>query len=225
MYFRQIRDAATNALTYLLADEERREAVVIDPLRIQATLILALLAERGVRLRHVLRTHVHQPARAECGKLCPSTGATLMLGHGSPEDIGGERVEDGALIHCGAEVLSVIATPGHAPGSVCYLWQDRLFCGDTLLIRGSDCVGLDADPGLLFDSVKQKLFVLPDETLVFPGHDASGRTVSTIGEERRYNADFAQSSREDFVAAAIKACEPPVLRTKGSRISHGLGAW
>jgi hypothetical protein len=114
MYFRQIRDAATNALTYLLADEERREAVVIDPLRIQATLILALLAERRVRLRHVLRTHVHQPARAECGKLCPSTGATLMLGRGSPEDIGGERVEDGALIHCGActwQRLLLVARP------------------------------------------------------------------------------------------------------------------
>lgn len=225
MVFRQIHDAATNALTYLLADEDSRNAIVIDPLKTQATLILALLAERNLRLRHVLRTHVHQPSRAECGELCPSTGATLILGKGSPDDIGGERVDEDTTICCGPLQLSVILTPGHAPGSVCYLWQDRLFCGDTLLIRNCDCVGPDADPGLLFDSVKQKLFVLPDETLVFPGHDANGRTVSTIGEERRYNANFAQSSREGFVAAALKACEPPVLRTKGARISHGLGAW
>ena len=77
MYFRQIQDAASQALTYLLADDESLQAVVIDPLSTQATLILALLAERGLQLRYVLRTHVHQSSRAECGSLCPATGATL----------------------------------------------------------------------------------------------------------------------------------------------------
>lgn len=225
MVFRQIHDAATNALTYLLADEDSRNAIVIDPLKTQATLILALLAERNLRLRHVLRTHVHQPSRAECGELCPSTGATLILGKGSPDDISGERVDEDTTICCGPLQLSVILTPGHAPGSVCYLWQDRLFCGDTLLIRNCDCVGPDADPGLLFDSVKQKLFVLPDETLVFPGHDANGRTVSTIGEERRRNPAFAQSSREAFIASAIE--EPlAVSATQNSTLlSHMQGRW
>lgn len=225
MYFRQIHDAATNALTYLLADEESRDAIVIDPLKTQATLILALLAERSLCLRHVLRTHVHRPARAGCGELCPSTGATLILGKGSPDDIGGERVDDSSVIHCGPHKLIVIATPGHAPGSVCYLWQDRLFCGDTLLIRSCDCVGPDANPGLMFDSVKQKLFVLPDETLVFPGHDARGRTVSTIGEERRHNPAFAQLNREAFVAAASRTSSSGAGRTQGARLSHGQGAW
>jgi len=225
MYFRQIHDAATNALTYLLADEDSRDAIVIDPLKTQATLILALLAERGLRLRHVLRTHVHQPARAECGELCPSTGATLILGNGSPNDIGGERVDDGAIICSGPLQLSVIATPGHAPGSICYLWQDRLFCGDTLLICGCDCLGEDADPGRMFDSVKQKLFILPDETLVFPGHDPNGRTVSTIGEERRRNTSFAAASREAFIATASEDALAGSTTQNSPLLSHARGRW
>ena len=225
MYFRQIHDASSNALTYLLADEAAGEAVVIDPLRSQATLILAMLAERKLRLIHVLRTHVHQPARAECGELCPSTGASLILGAGSPADIDGLRVEDGAEIHCGSLTLRVIDTPGHAPGSVCYLCEDRLFCGDTLLIENRDCISADHDPGALFDSVKHKLLILPDETLVFPGHDARGRTVSSIGEERRRNAAFAQPSREDFVAATRRQRRRLAQMNESPLISHGLGKW
>lgn len=225
MYFRQLHDAASNALSYLLADECTRDAVVIDPLRSQATLILAMLAERGLHLCHVLRTHVHQAARAECDELCPGTGASLILGADSPAEFEAKRVADGAEILCGRKRLRVITTPGHAPGSVCYLWQDRLFTGDTLLIQNCDCIGADAEPGRLFDSVKQKLFILPDETLVFPGHDACGRTVSTIGEERRHNAAFTLPSREAFVAAVRRQRSRHGQMNESSLISHSLGQW
>lgn len=224
MYFRQIHDAASNALTYLLADEASSEAVVIDPLRSQATLILAMLAERSLRLIHVLRTHVHRPSRAECGELCPATGATLILGERSPDDIDGLRAADDDIVRFGNEALRVISTPGHAPGSVCFLWRDRLFCGDTLLIADCDCIAPDADPGALFDSVKQKLFTLPDETLVFPGRDANGRTVSTIREERQRNPFFSLSNREAFIAATSGEGVPKSSPIS-ARISHGLGNW
>ncbi|MBS1210707.1 MAG: metallo-beta-lactamase family protein [Proteobacteria bacterium] len=225
MYFRQIHDSASNALTYLLADEEAGVAVVVDPLRSQATLILAMLAERNLRLVHVLRTHVHQPARAECGELCPSTGATLILGADSPAEIEGTRVEEGSEIRCGALVFRVIDTPGHAPGSVCYLCGDRLLCGDTLLIENRDNVTADEDPGCLFDSVKHKLLILPDETLVFPGHDTRGRTISSIGEERRRNIAFTQPSREAFVAETRRKRRRQPHMQESALISHGLGKW
>ncbi|GAB2877360.1 MBL fold metallo-hydrolase [Uliginosibacterium flavum] len=225
MHFRQLFDAESKALTYLLADGKAGEAVVIDPLKSQATLILALLAEHNLRLTYVLRTHVHRPDRSDCGELCLRTGAHFMLGENTPDDIPSQRLADGACINFGVEHITVLATPGHTPGSVCYLWQDRLFSGDTLCIRGCDCAGDDADPGQLFDSVKHKLFTLADETLVFPGHELNGRTVSTIQEERQYNPSFAGLNREAFVVAAREDVRTSPRKRKTALLSHGQGKW
>ena len=100
------------------------------------------------------------------------------------------------------------ATPGHTVCSVSYLWQDRVFCGDALELGGcSQAKDSDCDPGRLYDSVLNQLFMLPDETLVFPGHDFHGRTVSTIGEERRHNPFFQPHSRDRFVSR-YRALQP-----------------
>lgn len=199
MFFRQIFDAESRSYTYLLADEHAGDAIAIDPLKAQATLILAILAERGLHLSHVLRTHASDPQLHDCGRLCPGTGAAFVVGEGTPETITGQRAGDGAHLCFGAEHLSVIATPGITPGCVCYLWQDRLFTGDTLWLHGCAHFPAEAEAGHLYDSVTKRLFCLPDETLVFPGHDFHGRTVSTIGEERGCNPAFTGQSRDMFV--------------------------
>jgi len=224
MYFRQIPDTGSHALTYLLADEVAGKAVVIDPLCSQATMILSVLAESGLHLECVLRTHVHYPDGCGCGDLCPQTGARFFLGVRNPEAIAGQRVSDGEEIRFGAEVLRVIDTPGHTPGSVCYLWQDRLFTGETLLIQGCGTCSNEVEAGLLYDSVTRRLFALPDETLVFPGYDENGRTVSTIREERTRNLAFAVHSRGEFSALQCSARERE--RERSPRlVSHRLGWW
>jgi sulfur dioxygenase len=214
MYFRQFVSRETSALTYLLADPRNRDAVVIDPQPRQDELILSLLAERELRLTLVLRTHLHQHESSDCDELCRHTGAELVVGALARCDSARRKVKHGDTLVFGDEVLRVLATPGHTPGSVSYLWRDRLFCGDALAIRA--CVAADdpeSDLGHIYDSVTRQLFLLPDETLVFPGHEVDGRTVSTIAEERQRNPYFAGRSRDAF--AALLAQHKPAYTPSG----------
>jgi len=197
--FRQLYSARDASFTYLLADPRERDAIVIDPQPDQDELIMALLAERDLRLTRVLRTHVHSGASGACEGLCRHTGAELVVGAGTSCCEAKRVVAHGDTLVFGSEVLRVLATPGHTPGSVSYLWRDRLFCGDALLLRGCSTPDDPAvDVGRLFDSVTLRLFLLADETLIFPGHANEGRTVSTIAEERQRNPYFSGKSRDDF---------------------------
>ena len=186
-------------MTYLLGDPVSKDAVVIDPLRRQATLLQALLAEQGLRLKYVLRTHVHRPDTIDCGDLCAQSGARYVIGAANAEDLPGERVREGDQLRFGEELLSVIETPGHTPGCVTYLWRDRIFCGDLLEIGGCTPAVEETHAGALFDSVRHRIFVLQGETLVFPGHDHARRTVSTVAEERLTNVAFSGLSRDAFI--------------------------
>ena len=200
MMFLQLFDTDTCVLTYLIADPNSKQAVVIDPLPTQATLLLALLADYGCQLKYVLRTHVHRPNRIDCAGLCPRTGAIYLVGKHNGADIPGERVTESDVIHFGDQQITVLETPGHTPGCISFFWRDRIFCGDVLEIGGCGQAQDETDPGAMYDSVTQKLFPLPDETLVFPCHDYTGRTVSTIAEERKRNLAFASVSRDQFIA-------------------------
>ena len=181
-YFRQLIDPSSAAMTYLLADPVARRALLIDPHPAHETLIDALLAERGFELCHVLHTHSHL---LPVDRLLPARPLTTET-----------------RVHFGAESLRAIATPGHTTHCASFLWRDRLFCGDALALGGCpQQSGDDCDPRSIYDSVVDRLFALPAETLVFPGHDAHGRTVSTIGEERSRNPFFLARSRDAFVTA------------------------
>ena len=111
MIFRQLFNPADSAMTYLIGDPASGEAVVIDPLKYQATLIRALLAEHHLRLKYVLRTHVHAPNRVDCGNLCPHTGAQFVIGRHNDSSLAGERVADGDVLRFGDESIAVIETP------------------------------------------------------------------------------------------------------------------
>ena len=197
MIFRQLSSFDTAALTYLVADAVAREAAVIDVTAEQHPVLLALLDERDLRLRYVLRTHSHAGVQDAAADLCRHTGAKLAGGTSRRTPLA-----DGDALDFGSELLRVIATPGHTPDSVCFLWRDRLFTGDTLEIGGwVPAPTPEADPGRLYDSVTHRLFVLPEETLVFPAHAFHHRRVSTVGEERTHNRCFANPSRDAFVSA------------------------
>ena len=208
MYFRQFFEPDQAAMSYLLADPATGQAVAIDPRPdpCQALLLSALLAERHFDLGFILLTHVHVDPGNSLPDLYP--GAQVIIGRGGRRLSGQRAVAHGEQLQVGEADIRVIATPGHTACSVSYLWQDRVFCGDALELGGcSQAKDNDCDPGRLYDSVLNQLFMLPDETLVFPGHDFHGRTVSTIGEERRHNPFFQPHSRDRFVSR-YRALQP-----------------
>lgn len=199
MYFRILSAPSGPHLTYLLADCDEQEAVVIDPHPEQTELIRAILDERMLSLRFVLLTHVHARQRPDPKPLCAHSGAQLVIGeqaHALPD---ARRVRHGEHLLFGNEVIRILGTPGHTAGCLSYLCRDRLFCGDVLDVDNCTCDHEEADPGKLFDSLTQRLFLLPAETLVFPAHARRGRTVSTIAEERIRHAHLCNGSRETFI--------------------------
>lgn len=201
--FRQLFDAESGTLTYVIGDLAAREAVVIDPVHEQVDAVLGALKAMhpDMRLRYIVETHVHADHITGATRLKEATGAQAVVSCHGGAACAEVQIDEGAEIRFGNEVLHAIATPGHTAGCVSYLWRDRLFTGDTLLIGGcgrTDFQGGDA--GLLYDNIVGKLFTLPGETLVYPGHDYNLRRVSSIEQERLSNPRLAGKSREEFIA-------------------------
>ncbi len=198
--FRQFFDTTSSTFTYLLVDPATRDAVMIDPVDTHLDEYLDMLARDALKLAYVLETHAHADHITSAGSLCQTTGAKAAAPvHCEilPADV---QLEDGAELRFGGESIRAIHTPGHTAGSMSYLWRDRVFTGDTLLIGGCGRTDFqDGDSSMLYDSITQRLFTLPIETIVCPAHDYRGRTTSTIGEERQTNPRLAGKSREDFI--------------------------
>jgi len=200
MTFRQLFDPESFTYTYLLADDATHEAVLIDPVFEQLSRDLQLLREHRLNLKWSLETHVHADHITAGAALQKETGAQTAVARECSAS-GYERyVADGDVILFGQQEILVLATPGHTPGSVSYLWRDRVFTGDTLLIGG--CGRTDFQNGsaeALYRSITEKLFSLDEQVLVYPGHDYKGRRVSSIGEEKKFNARIAGKSRAEFL--------------------------
>jgi glyoxylase-like metal-dependent hydrolase (beta-lactamase superfamily II)/rhodanese-related sulfurtransferase len=202
--FRQLLDPETSTWTYLLADEDTREAVLIDPVREQVARDVELLEQLGLRLLFVLETHVHADHVTGGGELRRRLGCRLAVGARAGVLTADVRVREGDVIRFGRHTLGVLETPGHTDGCVSYvcLEEGMAFTGDALLIRG--CGRTDFQQGdarTLYGSVRGKLLSLPGATRLFPAHDYRGRTLTTVTEERRFNPRLGDAhSLEEFVA-------------------------
>jgi glyoxylase-like metal-dependent hydrolase (beta-lactamase superfamily II) len=200
MLFRQLFDLETFTYTYLIADLVSQEAALVDPVLEQVERDLALLQELGLTLRYCLETHVHADHVTGTGLLREKTGCLGLVPQGAEVKCADRSLVDGELISVGVIPIQAIATPGHTDSHLAYLVnEDHLLTGDSLLIRGcgrTDFQGGDA--GQLYASITEKLFTLPPETIVYPGHDYRGHTVSTIGEEMRCNPRL-QGDRQNFI--------------------------
>jgi sulfur dioxygenase len=209
MLLRQLFDAESSTYTYLLADPLTRRAALVDPVLEQAERDLALLAELELTLTHVLETHVHADHVTAAGLLRGRTGCQVVasaLGAACAD----RHVRHGDAVAVGSLTVQVLATPGHTDDSVSYHVEGCVFTGDTLLVRGTGRTDFqNGDAGQLHDSITRVLFALPAGTLVYPGHDYHGRTVTTVGEEQCLNPRLAGKDRAAFIALMAQLRLPP----------------
>ncbi len=199
--FRQLFDSESFTYTYLLAAREGGEALIIDPVLAKLERYLLLLGELNLRLVKALDTHVHADHLSALGALRDHTRCITVMGRTSRVDRVSMRVDDGDRIEIDGIALTALYTPGHTDDSYCFVMDDRVFTGDTLLIRGTGRTDFqNGDPDAAYRSLFGKVLTLPDATLVYPGHDYKGDTVSTIGEERNHNPRLQVSRAEDYAA-------------------------
>lgn len=206
MYFRMLHDEASGAMSYLLADLEARSAVLIDPRGSDLAVLQALLAEHGLQLRWVLRTHEHDarlPAAERRAQAALARFGAPVIAHEAPAD---------PVLPFGDEHLQVVATPGHTGHCLSFRWRDRLFCGGLMAVDACPFQPRPEQPDALWDSVTSQVFTLPDETLLFSGHARRGRAASTVFEERRWHPWFGTGGRDEFLArvATLPADDAPV---------------
>lgn len=188
MYFRMLHDDASGAVSYLLADLDTRECVLVDPQASDVAVFQAMLGEYRLNLRWLLRTHEHGASLSDDAAALDSLGA--------PE----AQPSEADTMVFGNELLRAMPTPGHTAGCVSFLWRDRLFCGDLLTVDACPHQPRPALPEALWDSVTRQVLTLPGETLLFCSHAAQGRSVSNVLEQRRWHPWFGGGTRDEFLA-------------------------
>lgn len=217
MIFRQLFDSTSSTYTYLLADEQQGKAMLIDPVFSQARRDLALIHELGLTLDLVVDTHAHADHITAAWLLKQKTGSRIASAKAIKAEGVDVPLEDNSRFGVEGISLTTMATPGHTDGCMSFVTQDQsmVFTGDALLIRG--CGRSDFQQGSahrLYKSITQRLFTLPDACLVYPAHDYQGRTVSSIGEEKAFNARVGAGASEiDFVEymKAMKLPHPKLI--------------
>lgn len=204
MIFRQLFDHSSSTYTYLLAQRSGGEAVIIDPVKEQLPQYLMLIEQLGVKLVKAIDTHTHADHVTALGDLRDATGCATLMGEYTRAECVSLRLRDNDIVDVDGLRLRALYTPGHTDESFSFVLAPErpraVFTGDVLLIRGSGRTDFqNGDPEKSWDSIVNKLFRLPDETLVYPAHDYKGWTVSSIGEERRHNPRLAGKTREEYV--------------------------
>ncbi|MFP4006884.1 MAG: MBL fold metallo-hydrolase [Spirulinaceae cyanobacterium] len=201
MIFRQLFDQDTWTYTYLIADPETKEAALVDPVIEQVERDWKLIQELGLNLKYCLETHIHADHITGTGKLRELTGCQGIVPEQATAECADRKIRDREVVKVGNIEIEAIATPGHTTCHTAYLVNgNHLLTGDALFIRGCGRTDFQlGNPGVQYDSITQRLFTLPDDTLVYPGHDYRGHTVSTIGEEKQLNPRLVGRTREQFI--------------------------
>src|SRR6201997_230299 len=200
MIFRQLFDSVSGTYSYLLASRHGGEALILDPVLEKAERYCKLLQELDLKLVKAVDTHLHADHVTGLGELRDRTHCITIMGEQSKADVVSMRVSDGDRVTIEGLALDVMYTPGHTDDSYSYLMGDRVFTGDTLLIRGTGRTDFqNGSARAQYESIFNRLLKLPEETLVFPAHDYKGDTVSTIGEEKRYNPRLQVRSVDEYI--------------------------
>ena len=205
-------DDRAESRSYLVADHTSGQAVLIDAVLENIERDVRILKELGLTLRFAIETHVHADHITAASLLKDRTGAQIVYGGGAAGTVIGADLflPDGQTLRFGETALKALATPGHTDGCTSYVLPAAVFTGDALFIRGNGRTDLQGgSAATLFDSVRQKLFAMPDDTIVYPGHDYQGRVASTIGEEKRFNERLNLSIDKDtFIEMMNRRTQP-----------------
>ena len=201
MLFRQLFERESSTYTYLIAPRVGGEAVLIDPVKSEVGKYLQLIDELNLRLVFAIDTHVHADHVTALGDLRSASNCVTVMGEQSKAECVSRKVSDGERIEVGGLELRALYTPGHTDDSYSFVMPDRVLTGDTLLIRGTGRTDFqNGDPAAEYESLFGKLLRLPEQTLVYPGHDYRGWTVSSIGEERAHNPRLQVRSKDEYIA-------------------------
>lgn len=214
MIFSQQFERDSSTFTYLLASRPGGEALIIDPVLNEVPTYTRLLEELDVRLVFAVDTHVHADHVTGLGRLREMTDCVTVIGEQTRAECVSRRVRDGEILELDGIELTALYTPGHTDDSYSFSMSDRVFTGDTLLIHGTGRTDFqNGDPGAQYDSIFKRLLKLPDSTLVYPGHDYRGRTVSTIGEEKTLNPRLQVASKEQYIGQmrALRLPNPKLM--------------
>ena len=212
MLLRQLFDHETWTYTYLLGDEASGEAILIDPVIDQVARDIKLLQELGLELVYTIDTHAHADHITAAGMLRKRVGSEVVMSEAAGAEGVDVAVKDGDVIKAGAITLEVRTTPGHTDGCITLVTSDHkyAFTGDTLFIRGTGRTDFQqGSPQSLYRSIHDKIFTLPDDAIIWPGHDYRGMTFTTVGEEKRHNPRVGDGKTEDEFAAIMDGLNLP----------------
>ncbi|MBT3014866.1 MAG: MBL fold metallo-hydrolase [Candidatus Thiodiazotropha endolucinida] len=200
MVFRQLYDHESSTYTYLLAERMGGEALLIDPVKSNVDQYIQLVNELDLQLVMAVDTHIHADHVTGLGALRQSTDCASAMGEMTKADCVSLHFKEGEKLSVDNLHLDILYTPGHTDDSYSFVLPDRVFTGDTLLIRGTGRTDFqNGDPAAQYDSLFNKLLKLPEQTLVYPAHDYHGMTVSTVWEEKRYNPRLKVSDKQAYV--------------------------
>jgi len=200
MIFKQFFDKTSSTYTYLISSGKGREALIIDPVLENVENYIKILDELELRLVKVVDTHIHADHISGMGELRDRTNCVTVMGDQAPANVVSMKVSDNEELKIENIKLKALFTPGHTSESFSFLMNDRVFTGDTLLIKGTGRTDFqNGNPKDSYNSIFNILLKLPEETLVYPAHDYKGETVSTIGEERMFNPRLQVKSIDEYV--------------------------
>ena len=200
MIFKQVFDQKSSTYTYIIASAEGREALIIDPDLENVEDYIKILNQLNLKLVKVIDTHIHADHVTGAGKLRDKTKCVTIMGEHTPTDAVEVKVKDDEIIQLDKFKIRALYTPGHTSDSFCFLMNNYLFSGDTLLINGTGRTDFQNGSSKdAYNSIFNRLLKLPDETLLYPAHDYKGETVSTIGKEKRSNPRLQVKNVDEYI--------------------------
>tara|TARA_B110000483_G_scaffold44472_1_gene55581 strand:+ start:1491 stop:2174 length:684 start_codon:yes stop_codon:yes gene_type:complete len=200
MIFKQVFDIKSSTYTYLIASAKGREAVIIDPVLENVDEYINILKELNLKLVKVIDTHIHADHITGASKLKKATSCMILMGEHTPAETVEIKVKDEEIIKLDQLEIKALHTPGHTSDSYSFLMDNHLFSGDTLLINGTGRTDFQNGSAKdAYNSIFNRLLVLPEETLLYPAHDYNGKKVSSIGNEKKFNPRLQVRNEEEYI--------------------------
>ena len=200
MIFKQLFDTKSSTYTYFISSGKGRESLIIDPVLDNVNEYIKLLEELDLKLVKVIDTHIHADHVTGAAKLKDITKCTTIMGDHTPADSVEVKVKDDEYINLDDIKIRAMYTPGHTSDSYCFLMNNCLFSGDTLLINGTGRTDFqNGNAKDSYNSIFNKLLKLPEETLLYPAHDYKGEKVSTIGKEKKQNPRLQVKGVDEYI--------------------------